>query len=242
MKYLRAAKNWGHTSARAVFYGTIGTSIGWIPAMRPLTHWCMNRWCTGTANALKIQREVIHGERIDQVGQAILVANHLSSLDVLILGSFLRRDFRWLAKANLFDVPFSGWYLRNAGHIPVHRGEQSKGKNGTIATHIHRACSEGASVLFFPEGTRSRDGNLKPFRMGAFNAAVQEDLPVLPLVIRGTHELMASGAIDLSIRADRSCSVTVLEPIKVEDECDEKDKAHQLRDLVYQAYQRELSS
>ncbi len=77
--------------------------------------------------------------------------------------------------------------------------------------------------------------------MGAFNAAVQEDLPVLPLVIRGTHELMASGAIDLSIRADRSCSVTVLEPIKVEEELDDKDKAQQLRDLVYQAYQRELS-
>lgn len=242
MNYLRAANNWGKVSIRAAFYGTIGTTLGFFPGMRPVMHWCMHQWCQGCADALKIKRTLINGDLIHETGQGVFIANHLSSLDILVLGSFLDRDFRWLAKSQLFNVPFSGWYLRNAGHIPVHRGRDAKERNQQISRSINRVVEEGASVLFFPEGTRSETGTLREFRMGAFTAAINEDLPIIPLVIRGTHELMASGAADLSIREDRSCSVTVLEPIRpsMVGDGDPHERAVRLRDLAHAAYVAEL--
>ena len=196
MNYLRAANNWGKVSIRAAFYGTIGTTLGFFPGMRPVMHWCMHQWCQGCADALKIKRTLIHGERIHATGQGVFIANHLSSLDILVLGFFLDRDFRWLAKSELFNVPFSGWYLRNAGHIPSIEGVMPRhaiNRSGGVST----GSLTKARVYSFPEGTRSENGELREFRMGAFTAAINEDLPIIPLVIRGTHELMASGAADL---------------------------------------------
>lgn len=242
VNYLRASYNWGQTASRAVFYGTIGCSIGWIPGARALTKWCMYRWCRGSANGLRIRRKLINKAHLDAAPQAILVANHLSSLDILVLGSFLRRDYRWLAKSVLFRVPFSGWYLRIAGHIPVRRDLPTDERTRLIEQHIGGVVEEGASLLFFPEGTRSNDGDLHPFRIGAFMAAVRHNIPVIPLVIRGTHELMVPGAKDLSIRADRECSVTVLEPIEPPalQSGTEKERAEALKNICFDRFCAEL--
>ena len=242
MNYFRAARNWGHVASRAVFYGTVGTAVGRIPRCRQFANWMMHLWCSGCCDALKVRRQLLGAEHLHAEPQGILVANHLSSLDILVLGSFLRRDFRWLAKSELFKVPFSGWYLSSAGHIRVHRGEQASSRNKSIREQIHRVMNNGASVLFFPEGTRSRDGQLKPFRLGAFLAAVRENKPIIPLVIRGTHELMVPGAKDLNINQDRECSVTVLTPIPASaaGEGDEVERAKRLRDLTHEAIRLRL--
>ena len=181
-------------------------SVGYQVHVRSLK-WCMYRWCRGSANGLRIRRKLINKAHLDAAPQAILVANHLSSLDILVLGSFLRRDYRWLAKSVLFRVPFSGWYLRIAGHIPVRRDLPTEERTRLIEQHIGNVVEEGASLLFFPEGTRSNDGDLHRFRIGAFMAAVQHMSH--PVWSFGTHELMVPTR--LSIRADRECSVTVLE-------------------------------
>lgn len=213
MNYLRAAHNWGHVVGRAFVYGGIALTAGAATMNRPLLHWCMNRWCHGSCEGLKIRRSIEHAERLEATGPVIIVSNHLSSIDVLLLGSYLRREFRWLAKAELFKVPISGWYLSLAGHVKVHRGELARRQNRSIKEQIHQVVGEGVDVLFFPEGTRSRDGRLKAFKMGAFLAAVREDIPILPLVVRGTDQIMEAGANDLTVRPDRACSVTVMEPI-----------------------------
>jgi len=202
----------------------------------------MYRWCVGSANGLRIRRRLINEEKLQQAPQAILVANHLSSLDILVLGSFLRRDYRWLAKSSLFKVPFSGWYLRIAGHIPVYRSADPRKRNRVINERIKGAVSQGASLLFFPEGTRSDTGKLRPFRLGAFLASVREEIPILPLVVRGTHELMEKGAKDLAIRSDRECSVTVLDPIVIEplESETETEFADRLRQHCYEAFEIEL--
>ena len=243
MNYLRASYNWGQTAARAVFYGTIGCSIGWIPGARRLTQWCMYRWCRDSANGLKIQRHLYGSNHLEANPQAILVANHLSTLDILVLGGFLKRDYRWLAKSTLFKVPFSGWYLSLAGHIPVRRDLESDQRALLVEQGIAKVVEEGASVLFFPEGTRSENGQLKDFRIGAFMAAVRHDLPIIPLVLRGTHELMVKGAKDLSIRADRACSVTALAPIRTKDSGtgSEKERAERLKSICFEHFQNELT-
>jgi len=197
----------------------------------------MHLWCEGCCDALHVRRQLLGQAHLEDAPQGILVANHLSSLDILVLGSFLRRDFRWLAKSELFKVPFSGWYLSSAGHIRVHRGQDATTRNKSIREQIHGVMNNGASVLFFPEGTRSRDGHLKPFRLGAFLAAIREDKPVIPLVIRGTHELMEPGAKDLDINREQECSVTVLAPIfpSAAGTGDEVERAKRLRALVHAA-------
>lgn len=238
MNYARAAWNWGQAATRAVFYGTIALGVGIPTGHRPLLHWCMRRWCAGSANGLKINRS-LHGEaKIDATPQAIIIANHQSALDILVIGGFLRRDFRWLAKASLFKVPFSGWYLSLAGHIKVHRGEEAHERNRLIKEQIHAVVQDGASVLFFPEGTRPRNGKMKRFKLGAFLAAVREDLPVLPLLVEGTGDLMEAGANDLSVAPDRTCSVTALDPVHPSDfpGDDAVERAMAMRDHVYAIY------
>ena len=152
MNYFRAAYNWGQTAMRAAFYGSLALGTLWIPGTRPFTNWCMNAWCRGCADGLGIRRQLINAEILKAHPQAVLVANHLSTLDIIVLGSFLTRDYRWLAKSELFKVPFSGWYLHMAGHIPVYRGKEARERNRIISERVHLVVENGASVLFFPEG------------------------------------------------------------------------------------------
>ncbi|MEE2789137.1 MAG: lysophospholipid acyltransferase family protein [Myxococcota bacterium] len=242
MNYLRAAHNWGQVAGRAAFYGPIGCMASVTPGLGPLARWCMYRWCSDSCDSLRIQRTLVNGQYLTEVPQAVIVANHLSSLDILILGAYLRKDFRWLAKASLFKVPFTGWFLRAAGHIPVHRNDQSNEARDALNSHVHRVVQEGASLLFFPEGTRSETGRLKPFKLGAFVSAIREELPVLPIVIRGTHEMMKKNAADLAIDPNRACSVTCLPPISfaAAGEGDISDRAMRLRDITHQVMQAEL--
>lgn len=236
---LRATRNWGHVVGRLAVLVPISVAASRTPGQHWVTSWAMRQWCAGSCNGLGIQRELIHGERLARLPQCVFVANHLSQLDIIVLGSFLRRDYRWLAKAPLFKVPLLGWHLSAAGHIPVYRGAD-RHKNADLAERIHAVVEDGASLLFFPEATRSRDGHLKPFKIGAFMTAITEDLPVVPLVLRGTHDLMEPGSRDLNIRADRACSVSVLDAIHPLPGGEPKRRASLLRDAAYRAVYREL--
>lgn len=200
----------------------------------------MRSWCAGSLHGLGIRHRIERPELLEREPQCVYVANHLSQLDILVLGAHLERDYRWLAKASLFRIPFLGWHLAQSGHVPVYRGEHRQ-KNELLAQRIHKVVEQGASLLFFPEGTRSPDGKLQRFRVGAFRTAVRESLPVVPLVLKGTHELFVRGARDLSVHADRECSVTVLPALHATAQGDEKHRAQVLRDATRAAFVAELA-
>lgn len=230
-----------HVGLRAAIYGTLSISVGRALPGREFSRWCMKNWCIGAAGGLKMRRELFNGHLLEPSRQVVFVSNHLSLLDILLLGSYLGDiDYRWLSKDAIFRVPFLGWHLKSAGHIPVFRGEKKK-LNRSLPDRIHDVIEEGASLLFFPEGTRSADGELKPFKMGAFRTAIDEDIPVQPLVIRGTGRLMEKGAIDITLDPEREASVTVLPPIApsraIEDPA---ERAEALRDTAFDAFQEEL--
>lgn len=186
-----------------------------------------------------MERTLIHGARLDSAPQCVFIANHLSALDIILLGAFIRRDFRWLAKGSLFKVPFVGGHLSAAGHIPVNRRGSKAARARVITQKISEAVEAGADILFFPEGTRSPSGALQPFRLGAFQAAVREGLPVVPLVIRGTHEALKRG--DLRVHAARRCSVTVLPSLAPDASIeDPKAQAVQLKERAYGAMSQAL--
>lgn len=234
----RMLRDWGSVAAKAVGYGTLSCALGPVTPGNRVSRWAMHRWALGACRGLELQRELVDGQNLERAPQAILVANHLSLLDTILIGSFLKRDYRWVAKAELFKIPFLGWHMALNGHIPVDRRRREG--NRSLPVLIHAAVEEGASILFYPEGTRSKDGKLQPFKIGAFRTAVAEELPVLPLVVRGTGQLMKKGALGVAPPEERKASVTVLPPVPAPTEGDDAARAEALRDLVWQRFAEEL--
>lgn len=130
----------------------------------------------------------IEGERpadIDTRGY-VVVANHESQADPFLL-SFLPWDMRWVAKQSLFDQPLSGWAMRLGGDIPLRRGEGESVR--ACLAECERAIRAGISVMMFPEGSRSTDDELMPFKDGAFDVAIRTGAPILPVALAGTRAM-----------------------------------------------------
>ncbi len=121
----------------------------------------------------------------------VAVANHQSFLDVFMLAR-LPWEMKWVAKESLFRIPWLGWMFRLSGDIPVRRGDHESGQ--AVLAAARRYLDRGMSVMFFPEGTRSRDGRLQAFKSGAFRLAIEAGVPVLPIAVSGTAEGMPKGS------------------------------------------------
>jgi 1-acyl-sn-glycerol-3-phosphate acyltransferase len=138
----------------------------------------------------------------------VAVSNHESYADIFLI-SLLPWEMKWLSKEAIFRVPVMGWMMRMAGDIAVRRADpQSRAR---ALDEVRDRLRKRVSVMIMPEGTRSRDGGLLPFKEGAFRVAVETGTPVLPLVVAGTRNAMASD----SMRFNRARAVVqVLEPIE----------------------------
>jgi 1-acyl-sn-glycerol-3-phosphate acyltransferase len=123
-------------------------------------------------------------------GPYVVVANHQSILDILML-SRLPREMKWVAKDELFRIPWVGWMLRMSGDIPIRRGDAESG--GEALARAKEYLARGMNVIMFPEGTRSAKGTLLPFKSGAFRLAIEAGVPVLPIAVHGTAEGMPKG-------------------------------------------------
>jgi 1-acyl-sn-glycerol-3-phosphate acyltransferase len=138
----------------------------------------------------------------------VVVSNHESFADILLL-SLLPWEMKWLSKAEILQIPFLGWCMRLAGDIPVWRGKMESAK-GAMAQAA--ATLKGrVSVMIFPEGTRSPNETMLPFKDGAFRLAIESGVPVLPLVVTGTRDALAKH--DWRMNPARA-TVTVLSPIE----------------------------
>jgi 1-acyl-sn-glycerol-3-phosphate acyltransferase len=117
---------------------------------------------------------------------AIFISNHQSAVDILALLPILPTGTRFVAKESLFRIPALGWAIRAAGFIPIDRSRLGKAMRS-----LDRAAAtiqSGDSVILFPEGTRSEDGRLRPFKKGAFHLALRAQVPIVPIGIRGSFE------------------------------------------------------
>jgi 1-acyl-sn-glycerol-3-phosphate acyltransferase len=123
-------------------------------------------------------------QRIDDRNPYVMVSNHLSNADIPVISN-LPWEMKWVAKKELFSLPVVGWMMKLAGDIPVDRSAQ--GKKIGVFKRCKYYLDRNTSVMFFPEGTRSRSGNLNRFARGAFDLAIREQVPVLPIVLDGTQ-------------------------------------------------------
>jgi 1-acyl-sn-glycerol-3-phosphate acyltransferase len=129
------------------------------------------------------------------VGPVIFMSNHQSNFDILALLAGLPRQIHWIAKKELFEIPFFGPSLRRGGYIPLDRSDGRKALQSMdeAAAKIH----QGKSVVLFPEGTRTTDGNLLPFKRGGFILARKAAVPVIPVTINGSGRINPAGQIRL---------------------------------------------
>ena len=140
-----------------------------------------------------------HGlERIDLNKAQVFAANHVSSMDVPVVFSELPVQFRIVAKKELFRYPFLGWHLRRSGQIPIDRTSMKATIKGFFgAAEDLRSVM---NVMIFPEGRRSRDGRLQPFFNGAFYLALKAQVPIVPMAIIGTYEMLPMKAFHIKPR------------------------------------------
>ena len=195
------------------------------------------RWFRRLGRALaRVNPWRIHisgAEHLDPRQVYVIVSNHQSLADIPVL-SHLGIDTKWMAKAELFKVPAVGWMLRMAGDVPVNRRDRHKGRMALL--QCARYLRQGLSVVCFPEGTRSHDGEVLPFAEGPFQLAIRESTPVLPLVVDGSGEALPRGSWIFEGTRDIWLKVLEAVPVKGWD-------AHQggaLRDVVRQKIVDEL--
>lgn len=121
----------------------------------------------------------------------IFAANHQSQFDIFALQGYLGLDFRWLAKKELFSIPIFGRGMRAAGYISVDRSRGRQAMQSLV--EAAERIAGGTSVIIFPEGTRSPDGKIQPFKSGAMVLAIKAGVPIVPVAISGTHDILPKG-------------------------------------------------
>lgn len=146
-------------------------------------------------------------EHVPRGTPCVYVSNHQSMVDILAVFA-TRLPFKWVSKVENFYAPFLGWNMLLNRYIPLKRGNLPSIRRMVRACH---ACLRGGDSLFvFPEGTRSSDGELKSFFQGAFRIAVRNRVPIVPMVIEGTHNILPKGQFRI---VPRPVLVRILEPV-----------------------------
>ena len=145
--------------------------------------WVVPAWSVTTAGRDKIRRDATY----------IVVSNHQSQLDILV-AFHLFFPFKWVSKAEVFKLPFIGWNMALNRYIRLKRGDKESIRQMMAA--CEKALAQGCSVFFFPEGTRSKTGQLKPFKPGAFILAHQMKLPILAVAISGTQKALPKHSLN----------------------------------------------
>ncbi|HYA94098.1 MAG TPA: lysophospholipid acyltransferase family protein [Thermodesulfobacteriota bacterium] len=138
------------------------------------------------ANRVKVRIEGT--ELLDGKGPYIFMSNHQGYYDIFALLGHLAYQFKWLAKKELFAIPFLGWTMAAVGYISIDRG----GTRDTVEAMNEAAqkIRDGMSVVIFPEGSRSPDGLIQPFKKGGFTLAIKSKVPIVPVAISGSRDIM----------------------------------------------------
>lgn len=182
----------------------------------------------------------IHGrENIDPDETYIMVSNHQSVVDILVAFT-LRTHFKWVSKAELFNIPLIGWNMSLNRYIRLRRGDRKSVKRMYHACERH--LNQGSSIYLFPEGTRSESGEIRPFKEGAFVLAKRLQKPILPLVIKGSRTALPKKS--LNFHGKTHVLVDVLKPVTPECFGDgtAKELAQEIQALIRKHLRDEITS
>lgn len=188
-------------------------------------------WAKGNLWACGVKVRVQGLERLDPRRAYLFMSNHQSQFDILALMSVLDSfQLRWVAKQELRKIPVLGACMQRTHQILVDRESRTQ----AVATirRVKELLHAGISVLFFPEGTRSKDGHLLPFKPGGFAVAVETGVPVVPVTVNGSRAVLPSG--DWKVRAGQ-IDITLSEPVRIDPQLNKKAAREELLMKVQQA-------
>jgi 1-acyl-sn-glycerol-3-phosphate acyltransferase len=151
-------------------------------------HYYARLWGKAALLANRVKVKIEGMEHLNGKGPYIFMSNHQGSYDIFALLGHLPYQFKWLAKKELFSIPFFGWTMAAVGYIRIDRG----GTRDTVEAMNEAAqkIRDGMSVVIFPEGSRSPDGLIQPFKKGGFTLAIKSKVPIVPISISGSRDIM----------------------------------------------------
>lgn len=151
-------------------------------------HKVANLWAKILLLICNTKVKVIGEENLLRGKPQILMANHQSDFDILISLAYIPLQFRWIAKKELFSIPIFGAAMRSAGYIEIDRSNRGNALHSIDEAALR--IQKGKSIMTFPEGTRSRNGEIKPFKHGTFYLAMKSGVPIVPVSIIGSGQIM----------------------------------------------------
>ena len=192
-------------------------------------HRCARAWAWLILRTTGVRVHASGLARIDPSRSYVFAANHQSIYDIPIVFTSLPSQLRIVAKQSLGRVPFLGWHLHMAGHLLVDRQNPGAG----IVKKMARLAGERHSLIVFPEGTRSVDGGVAPFKGGSFVFALDSGMPIVPISIAGSRHVMKKGRLMV---CPGDVSLTVHEPIDTTGigRGSVRELADRVRDIVRQ--------
>jgi 1-acyl-sn-glycerol-3-phosphate acyltransferase len=192
-----------------IFFGTISLIAALFDKTGVVPIKVARMWGKSLLFVSGVRVDVEGLEHIDPSGSYVFVSNHLSYMDTPVVLAHIPVQFRFLAKRGLFKIPLLGTHLGQAGHIPVPR-EDPRAAVKTMQLAAEAIQQKRISLLIFPEGGRSHDGNLRPFKEGAAYIAIKAGVPLVPLVL-GTRHILPYGA---GVVLPGRVTLRVLQPIE----------------------------
>lgn len=186
-------------------------------------------WAKGILAAAGVDVRVYGLENLLPGSPQILAANHQGFFDIFALFAYIPIYFGWIAKKELYWIPIFGYAMKRFGNIRIDRSDRDKALKSLQAAA--RRVREGQSVIIFPEGTRSRDGKVLPFKKGCFYLAEASRVPVVPISISGSFEVMPKRHFRIQ---PRTIHMVVGKPMRIEDK-DAKNRngfTEQLRQTI----------
>jgi 1-acyl-sn-glycerol-3-phosphate acyltransferase len=177
-------------------------------------------WAWGGLTVAGVNYQVSGSENVPADGAVIFMSNHQGNFDILTLYQAIPRSFAWLAKEELFKIPIFGHSMIRGGYIPIDRSDGRKAlKSLDAAAQLIRG---GRCVLIFPEGTRTTDGQLLPFKRGGFILAAKAGVPVVPIAITGSLAINPPRQIRLypgtiSVRFGKPIDASSIKPAELQD-------------------------
>jgi 1-acyl-sn-glycerol-3-phosphate acyltransferase len=190
--YLSYLRSLCFTSPLILFYtaicGTLSLGGSLFDPRGRWQHGCARvwSWLILKTSGIRVRTEGL--ENLSKSGTLIFCVNHQSAMDIPALFVGLPVQFRFLAKRSLFKIPFLGWHLRRSGHIPVDRDRPRQALKSL--DRAAKMIREGSSVVLFPEGRRSRDGQLGAFKAGSFYLAILAGVPIVPITLNGSRAVL----------------------------------------------------
>jgi 1-acyl-sn-glycerol-3-phosphate acyltransferase len=159
-------------------------------------HLVARLWARSILFVSRIKVTVNGLSNVDPSKSFIYMSNHQSNFDIPVLLAYIPGQFRWLAKAELFKIPIFGHGMRGAGYISIDRFNRDSAFQSI--DQAAKKIKDGVSVMIFPEGTRSKDGRIRPFKKGGFIMALNSGVPIVPVIVRGTWPIMSKDSLRIN--------------------------------------------